>query len=92
MGSFSVERAVQLGALESRDATLQPPLAALPHMARVALSANEVADVRHGRAVRASDANDQAAIAALVDETASLVAIGERVNERWQPRMVLPNG
>jgi hypothetical protein len=59
-------------------------------MPRVALSAADVVNVRHGRAVNGASPNQPPTVA-LVDDANELVAIAERVNDAWQPRMVLAN-
>ena len=89
-GTFDVASSVSLAALEAGNVTVQTPLAAVSHLPRVALSAADVINVRHGRAVGVSSLA-QMETAALVDETNALVAIAARANDAWQPRMVLPH-
>ena len=89
-GRFDVASAVSLDALKAGVATVDSPLTAVAHLPRVSLSPIDVANVRHGRAVTASAPNEEPSVA-LVDESNHLVAIAERVDDAWQPRMVLPN-
>jgi len=88
-GSFDVRDAVSLDAVRGGELRVRPPLDALPHLEQVALDADNVSNVRHGRAVPAADSSTLSA--ALVDESGSLVAVAERVEATWQPRVVLPN-
>jgi tRNA pseudouridine55 synthase len=89
-GSFSVSNAVTMADLKAAVAKVEPSISAVHHLPRVVLSAQDVINVRHGRAVAAL-APAHSTTAALVGEAAELVAIAERVNDAWQPRMVLPN-
>jgi tRNA pseudouridine55 synthase len=89
-GTFDVANAISLDALEAGEAKVQSPLAAVGHLPRVSLSAADVVNVRHGRAVSGS-MPDQAQTVVLIDEANDLIAIAERVNDAWQPRMVLSN-
>lgn len=88
-GRFDVSAAVSLDRLRSEDVTLQPAREALPHLTAVPLSATDVANVRQGRVI-AVGAADGTRTAALVDEGGQLVAIAERTEAGWQPRVVLP--
>ena len=88
-GSFDVADAVSIEDLRAGRATLQPARAAVPHLPAFTLSADDVRHVRHGRAISAAG-NDPTAV--LVDPAGALVAIAESVGERWQPRVVLPDG
>ena len=91
-GSFQVSDANTHDALRAGDVTLQPAIDALPHLPRVVLSADDVANVRLGRAVDGVGAHDAGAVkSALVDDHGRLVAVAERVAGRWQPRVVLPD-
>jgi tRNA pseudouridine55 synthase len=89
-GTFIVADAISLDALKAGGVPLQPPLAAVTQMARVSVSPTDVINVRHGRALDASSSEHTGNVA-LVDDADKLVAIAERVNDGWQPRMVLPH-
>jgi tRNA pseudouridine55 synthase len=89
-GSFDLADAVPIDALREGSAALQPALAAVPQLPVVVLEADGIASVRHGRAVAAVD-GDTASAAALVNPGRQLVAIAERVESSWQPRVVLPD-
>ena len=92
-GPFAVSNAVSLDALRAGGAAPLPPVAALPHLPKVPLSSGDVAHVRQGRAVSASD-HDGAAHpknSALIDDGGRLVAVAEFVEATWHPRVVLPN-
>lgn len=90
-GPFQVTDAQQVLTLRDSAPALQPPLAALPHLATVALTHDEVHRVRRGLDLRiAEGAPTTGPFVALVNEaTGSLVALGERLNDRWQPRVVM---
>ena len=90
-GEFDVGGAVSLDVLTAGDAAVQSPIAAIARMPQVVVSARDVINVRHGRPVGASAPNGVQTVA-LVDEANALVAIAERVDDAWQPRVVLPNG
>lgn len=86
LGPFRVEDAVGLKALRAGAATVRPPLDALVHLPAVRLDGAEREAVRHGRPVPAGA--DIAGPAALVAGEA-LVAVAERRDDCWQPRVVL---
>ena len=90
-GAFHVSGAMSLDALKSGVVDVLPPLAAVPHLPTVRLADHELAHVRHGRAIPASDEAGAAVAGAMVDARGRLVAIAERVGVGWQPRVVLPN-
>jgi len=92
-GPFAVADAIALDGLRAGEAPLRPALAALPHVPVVRLSAGDVANVRLGRTVAAPEDSTgaPAAKSALVDEAGRLVAVAERVDGTWQPRVVLPD-
>lgn len=87
-GSFDVEDAVSVQALRAGAAIPQPARAAVSHLPAIALSADDVRHVRHGRAIPVAGTDRTAA---LVDSSGALVAIAEAVGESWQPRVVLPD-
>jgi tRNA pseudouridine55 synthase len=90
-GPVRVDHAVRVDALEPGSIAegrvpLQAPLGALGDVARQPLDDAQLADLRHGRRVRATVAGDRAALL-LADE---VVSIADRVEpDRWQPRLVL---
>jgi tRNA pseudouridine55 synthase len=92
-GSFDVADAISLNELREQGASPRPSREALPNLPTVALSATDLAHVRHGRSIQVttSDAPPDAARSALVDGAGSLVAVAERVDATWQPRVVLPD-
>jgi tRNA pseudouridine55 synthase len=91
-GPASVEQAVPLeqlapGSIVEGTVSLLSPLALLGDVARQPLDAEQLADLRHGRPVRATCSGAQAVL--LRDDT--VVAMAERTaHDRWQPRVVLP--
>lgn len=96
-GPLRVEEAIPMSALDpNHPPPLQSPLVALAHLAREALSPDEVAAVRHGRAVPARVDGARAVLVDLADGEARIVAIADRqaatAGARWQPRVVLPTG
>jgi tRNA pseudouridine55 synthase len=84
-GAFSVEEAVSLDSVEDGVA-LRSPLDGMPAVPRVQLTAEEVTRVSRGLGVRAATGHHRAA---LVRESGGLVAVAERVDDLWQPRVVL---
>lgn len=88
-GPFDVRDAVTLESLGSEGVRVLPALAAVPHLALTHISSEDVVHVRHGRTVPAPDTD--ASMTALVAHGAQLVAIAERVDSAWQPRVVLPD-
>ena len=89
-GSFGVERAVSLDALRAGQFEMIPAAAAVPQLATLVLTGDELADVRHGRPVSGATGATSPA-GALIGPDGQLVGIAERVGDAWQPRVVLPN-
>lgn len=86
-GPFSVSGAIHADELQpGARISILPPLHGLPELPREPLDDETVARIRHGGAATATVAGE---LAALVDSRGALVAIAERVVERWQPRVVL---
>jgi tRNA pseudouridine55 synthase len=85
-GAFNVDDAASLDAVREGRGVVRPPLSALPSLPIERLHAGAVACVARGQRVDATVPGDRAA---LVDETGALVALGERDEDRWQPRVVL---
>jgi tRNA pseudouridine55 synthase len=86
-GRFAVHDAVPLAALQAGGVSVRPALDALPEHPIQALEPADVRRVTGG--IRVNAAID-GPWAALVDATTgNLVALGERVGETWQPRVVL---
>lgn len=88
IGPFRVEDALVPGAV-TRETVLLPPLALVPGLPVRTLQAHEAAAVRHGRVVTAAPGKEPEA--ALVSD-GRLLAVGERVTDGWQPRVVLEAG
>jgi tRNA pseudouridine55 synthase len=89
-GAFDVADADSLDALREGGARVRPALAALPHLPIQPLGTADVRRVTSGIAVDA--AVDGAWAALTSDPSGALVALAERVGERWQPRVVLREG
>ena len=86
VGPFRVDCAVPLATVQNGEATILPPLAAIPHLPTVPLSPAEAEVVRHGRALPApGDATGSAALVA----DGVLVAVAEAAEGTWRPRVVL---
>jgi hypothetical protein len=84
---FDVADAVSLAAVQAGEVALHPPLAALP---RHPVQALDAADLRRTFAGIAVPAAVSGRWGALTDAASGrLVALAERVAERWQPRVVL---
>ena len=93
-GPLSVEDAVPFaalapGALSAGAIRLESPLEALGPVAHEPLEAAQVAAVRQGRMVRATQPGDRAA---LLDQGAVLAVAERRPGSWWQPRVVLSGG
>jgi tRNA pseudouridine55 synthase len=89
-GPFHVDEAQAVGVLRDAAPALRPPLAALPHLVPIALTHDEVHRVRRGLDLRiADDAPATGTFVALIGEDGKLVSLGERLNDRWQPRVVM---
>jgi tRNA pseudouridine55 synthase len=89
-GPFAVETAVSLSDLRSGAVVPRPAIDALPHLAVVALSADDVTSVRHGRSVSVTGEAPSTS-AALVGPAGELIAVAERTGTSWQPRVVIPD-
>lgn len=86
-GRFDVADAVTTAALQAGEATVRPALDALPEHPVERLDAADVRRVTGGIRVPARTVGGWAA---LVDaSTGALVALGERIGDQWQPRVVL---
>ena len=85
-GPFDVESATSFADLRDGHATLRSPREAIPSLAEQRMSSDDAARLARGMRVGASVEGERAA---LVDETGALLAIAERSDEQWQPRVVL---
>ena len=89
-GPFQVADAVSWDALEpAAPPALRSPLPGLAAFAPVPLGAEELERVLRGAAIPAHVPGDRAV---LLDEAGEVVAVAQRVQERWQPRAVLRDG
>jgi tRNA pseudouridine55 synthase len=85
VGPFDVHDALSPDAV-APGAGLVAMADAVPALPRQVLDAASAAHVRHGRAVAATIEGPRAA---LVDEEGVLLAVAERANDQWSPRVVL---
>ncbi|MBX3175548.1 MAG: tRNA pseudouridine(55) synthase TruB [Gemmatimonadaceae bacterium] len=86
-GAFDVAQATTVEQLKAGEAPLRPALDALPGFPVQALSDDELQRIVRGIAV---DASTDGAWAALVrDDRPVLVALAERREDKWQPRVVM---
>ncbi len=85
-GAFDVADAVTLDAIRDGVVPLLPPIAAIPDYPVQALDPADVRRVTSGIEV---DASVDGAWGALTDTGGALVALAERRDDRWQPRVVL---
>jgi tRNA pseudouridine55 synthase len=86
-GPFDVGDAFSLGQLRDGSAVPHPALAALPHLPQQALSPGDVEAVVRGMEVSATVDGVHAALTNA--ENGVLVALAERREDRWQPRVVM---
>jgi hypothetical protein len=67
-------------------ATLRSPREAIPSLAEQRMSVEDAARLARGMRVGASVEGERAA---LIDDSGTLLAIAERSDGQWQPRVVL---
>jgi tRNA pseudouridine55 synthase len=89
-GPFSVDDAIPLGSLD-RDVALRPALEGLAGIPAVAVTPSDRERIARGQAIDASrtDAAAGTLRAVLVDEEREILAIAERQDASWAPRVVL---
>ncbi len=90
-GAFDVSAAQPVNALRDERPNLRSPLEALPHMPHVALTNDEVHRIRRGLDIAIVDPPPLLGtnVALVSAEHGGLIALGERMGERWQPRVVM---
>jgi tRNA pseudouridine55 synthase len=91
-GAFRVDAAQPVLALRDEPANLRPPLDAVPHLAQVTLTYDEVHRIRRGLDIANTSGvtvAEHAHVALVAAEHGGLIALGERIGERWQPRVVM---
>jgi tRNA pseudouridine55 synthase len=92
-GAFDVSAAQSVQSLRDEAPHLRPPLDALPHMAHVELTNDEVHRIRRGLDIAITDAPVSVITGSHVALVAAghggLIALGERIGDRWQPRVVM---
>ena len=86
-GAFDVADAVSLDALRAGQGTVRPALDAVPHLPVQRLDQVDVRRATSGIAVAATVDGTWAALVG--DDSGALVALAERRDDRWQPRVVL---
>jgi tRNA pseudouridine55 synthase len=86
-GPFRADQATSYDSLRSDSFRLLPAVDAIPQLPNQRLSPADVAMIVRGVAVPATtDGN----LAALTDENRVLIAVAERQEDMWQPRVVMP--
>jgi len=90
-GAFDVRDAQSVTTLREEAPRLRPPLDALPHLPRVALTPDEVNRIRRGLdiAVTSEPERRTTHVALTGGDQDALVALGERLGDRWQPRVMM---
>ena len=90
-GAFSVADAQLVARLRDEAPRLRAPLDALPHLPQVALSNDAVHRIRRGLdiAIAAEPSAQTSHVALVAEEHGGLSALGERIGDRWQPRVVM---
>ncbi len=90
-GAFSVHAAQLATALRDDAPALRSPLDAVPHLPHVALTHDEVHRIRRGLdiAITEEPIAITSHVALVAAEHGGLIALGERINDRWQPRVVM---
>jgi tRNA pseudouridine55 synthase len=77
-----------LGEPEVVEAAFVKPAEAVAHLPRTVLDEDAIAALRHGRAAAADPALPAGVPVAMLDAGGALLAIGERIDDRLQPRKV----
>jgi tRNA pseudouridine55 synthase len=85
-GTFEVGGALPLSDIAGAAAHLRPAQDGMPHFVRRPLTAEERLVVTRGGSVAADAEGERAA---LLDDRDRLVAVAERLGDRWQPRVVV---
>ncbi len=90
-GAFRVEQAQSVDALREETPQLRPPLDAVPHLPKVQLSQEEVHRIRRGLdiAIGETPVETTSHVALVSADHGGLIALGERIADRWQPRVVM---
>ena len=90
-GAFHVGEAQGVQALRDEPPRLRPPLDALPHLPHVPLTTDEVHRIRRGLDIAITDlpAMTTSHVALVSAEHGGLIALGEHIGDRWQPRVVM---
>jgi tRNA pseudouridine55 synthase len=90
-GAFDVANAQAVFALRDDVPQLRPPLDALPHLPHVPLTLDDVHRIRRGLDIAVTTPPPTpASHAALISaEHGGLIALGEYIGDRWQPRVVM---
>jgi tRNA pseudouridine55 synthase len=90
-GAFHVDSAQDVRALRDTAPRLRPPLDAVPHLDVVPLSNDEVHRIRRGLDIAITDgpATSGSHVALTSAVHGGLIALGERIGDRWQPRVVM---
>ncbi|HYW50293.1 MAG TPA: tRNA pseudouridine(55) synthase TruB [Gemmatimonadaceae bacterium] len=90
-GAFHVGEAQPVSSLRESPPRLRPPLDALPHLPHVPLTNEEVHRIRRGLDIDVVDAPARLTthVALVASEHGGLIALGERIGERWQPRVLM---
>jgi tRNA pseudouridine55 synthase len=90
-GAFDVSRAQSVASLRDGVPGLLPPLEALPHLPQVQLNSDEVHRIRRGLDIAVTNEPDRRTshVALVSAEHGGLIALGERLEDRWQPRVMM---
>jgi tRNA U55 pseudouridine synthase TruB len=90
-GPFSVDDAIPVASLEP-GVHLRPALEGLADLSAVAVTGDERARIARGQAIDAASGaagDERSSRAVLVDEHRQILAIAERQDASWAPRVVL---
>ncbi|MBC7841084.1 MAG: tRNA pseudouridine(55) synthase TruB [Gemmatimonadaceae bacterium] len=90
-GAFMVDAAQLATALRDVVPALRPPLDAVPHLPHVALTHDDVHRIRRGLDIAIDQAPSAITthVALVSADHGGLIALGERIGDRWQPRVVM---
>ncbi len=90
-GAFDVSQAQRVAALTDEPPRLRPAVDAVPHLTKVPLSSEDVHRVRRGLdiAIVQPLVTPDTHVALVSSEHGGLIALGEQIGDRWQPRVVM---
>jgi tRNA pseudouridine55 synthase len=87
VGAFRIDDALSLDALKGEHVAIRPALDAVPHLPRQTITSDELVSVVRGGEIAARIEGERAAL--INEANGVLVALAERRDDRWCPRVVM---